>query len=180
MTFFTGKGDDGKTCAFDCDQRFSKSSNIANALGDLDEANSYLGVIKSFLEEEDDQDFKKDIIEIQQNLFIIQAEVSGAENKIDKTKISQIEERINQIEKEIPPIKNFIISGGTKLSSRFDFSRTLVRRAERTVVASREEGKVNISSVTMIYLNRLSSLLYALARLSDYLSGIKEQSPTYK
>jgi cob(I)alamin adenosyltransferase len=185
MSLFTRKGDDGKTSRFGCDQRFSKSSAIAEALGSLDEINSYLGFIKiaskkENLKTQNNESFFDIVSEIQQNLFIIQAKVAGADKNISDEKILQTEKIIEKIEKELPPIKSFFVSGGTELSSLFDFARTIARRAERRVVAVNDEGKIEIDKNTMIYLNRLSSLLYALARLSNHLSGIKEESPNYK
>jgi cob(I)alamin adenosyltransferase len=183
---YTKKGDDGKTSAFHCDQRISKSSAIAEALGSLDEVNSFLGIVKAKLAERNITLFSVgpgavDIIqEMQENLFIIQAEVGGADKEIKKTKISEIEKIIDKIEKELPPIKTFFLSGATFLSAELDFARTLARRAERRVVAVSEEGLIKISTYTMMYLNRLSTLLYALARLSAHKSGINEQSPSYK
>ena len=83
------------------------------------------------------------------------------------------------IEKQLPPIKTFFVSGGTELASLFDFSRTLARRAERRVVeVSEKDG--GVSEWTLSYLNRLSSLLYALARISNYYAGINEEIPNYK
>ena len=185
MSLFTGKGDDGKTSCFSCDQRFSKSSAIAEALGSLDEINSYLGFIKIASKKEGFSDptgesFFDLVSEVQQNLFIIQASIAGADKKISEEKIKKIEEIINEIEKTLPPIKSFFISGGMELSSLLDFARTLSRRAERRVVSVYDEGKISVSKNILTYLNRLSSLLYAMARLSNHLSGINEESPKYE
>ena len=87
---------------------------------------------------------------------------------------------IDDIENELPEINSFFISGSTELGALFDFSRTLSRRAERRVVAVYEAGDVGIGTYTLQYLNRLSSVLYALARLTSHLSGITEESPDYK
>jgi len=174
---YTRKGDKGKTQIFHCDQKLSKSSTIAEALGDLDETNSYLGIVKSKVKS---QKLKELIHQIQENLFIIQAEVAGADKRISKNEIIKIEKIINQIEKELPPIKTFFISGATEVSAHLDFARTLARRAERRVVGVGEEGLIKISPNTLAYLNRLSSLLYALARHLAYKSGVKEISPDYK
>ncbi|MFA6524616.1 MAG: cob(I)yrinic acid a,c-diamide adenosyltransferase [Candidatus Paceibacterota bacterium] len=182
---YTGKGDDGTTKTFGCDQRISKSSAIAEALGSLDEINSFLGFCKikskkygvKFSEE---LSFEKIVYDVQKNLFIIQAEVAGSEMHIAEAKVKDIEKIINDIEKELPPIKSFFISGGTKLAVLFDISRTIARRAERRVVEVSEEGKTKISDFSKAYLNRLSSLLYALARLTNHKFGIKEDSPDYK
>jgi cob(I)alamin adenosyltransferase len=99
---------------------------------------------------------------------------------IDEEKIIEIEKIIDSIEKELPPIKTFFISGGTELAALFDIARTISRRAERRVVAVADEGKIEIKASTKSYLNRLSSLLYAFARLANHKAGIKEQSPDYK
>lgn len=172
---YTKKGDDGKTNMFGCDQRISKSSDITEALGCLDEVNSYLGVIKSSILNKEQKEL---IHRIQNNLFTIQAEVAGADKKINNEEVKYIEEVINNIEKELPPIKSFLISGANEISANFDFSRTLARRAERRVVAVSDEGIAKIDSETLVYLNRLSSLLYALARKSALENG-EEESPKY-
>ncbi|MBU6431504.1 MAG: ATP:cob(I)alamin adenosyltransferase [Patescibacteria group bacterium] len=120
------------------------------------------------------------IHQFQQNLFIIQAEVVGAQKSIEEIKIKEIKKFIDAIEKELPPVKTFFISGGTELSALFDIARTIARRAERIVVEVGEEGKVKISAYSIAYLNRLPSLLYALARLTNYKFGITEQIPDCK
>jgi cob(I)alamin adenosyltransferase len=182
---YTKKGDDGKTKTFGCDQRISKSSAIAEALGTLDEINSFLGLCKVESEKEcfilpDGTSATKEIHAVQNNLFTIQAELAGSGKSITEDKIEQIEIIIDYIEKELPPIKSFFISGGTKIATYFDVARTISRRAERRVIEVSEEGKVKVSDNTKAYLNRLSSLLYALARLSNHKFGITEESPDYK
>lgn len=181
---YTRKGDDGKTELFSakggpasgwgCDQRFSKSSAIAEALGSLDELNSFLGIVKA----KSQQLIAKSLREIQENLFIIQAQVAGVDKKISDRKIKEVEKIIDDIEKEIPPLKSFIIPGANEISAMFDFVRTLARKTERRVVAVSEENII-IDSNTLKYLNRLSSLLYALARLSAFESCKEESHPSY-
>jgi len=191
---YTRKGDDGTTRllnrdgqakTFACNQRVSKSSNIAEALGALDEINSFLGICKVKSRKEkfsipNKTSFEKIIHNAQKNLFIIQAEIAGSKKIIDEKKVKELEKIIDEIEKELPPIKSFFIAGGLKLSAMFDFARTIARRAERRVVAVDDEGVQKVGKFTKAYLNRLSSLLYALARLSNHFSGIKEESPDYK
>ena len=182
---YTGKGDNGTTKTFGCDQRISKSSAVAEALGTLDEINSFLGVVKVRCETVPEffvvhnKKFGHIVEDIQQNLFIVQAELAGAEMKITEEKLRECESLVNEIEKILPPITTFFVSGGTKLAALFDFSRTLSRRAERRVVVVVDEG-VRLGEWTLAYLNRLSSLLYALARLSNHYSNIPESSPNYK
>ena len=183
---YTRKGDKGITKTFACDQSISKSSVVAEALGALDETNSFLGLARARTKEKvfaiknKKIKFSDLILEVQQNLFIVQAEVAGATLAIDASKVSKIEKIVDEIEKILPPIKNFFISGATKDGAVLDITRTLTRRAERRVVAAKNEGKIKISAETLAYLNRLSSLLYALARLASYTEGVEEVKPDYK
>ena len=181
---YTRKGDDGTTKTFGCNQRISKSSSVAEALGALDETNSNLGLCKVVSEKSDftlaGKKFSEIVHGVQENLFIVQAEVAGADKTISQEKIKEIEMFIDAAEKELPPIKTFFISGGTELAARFDVARTVSRRAERRVILARTEGMTKISDNTAAYLNRLSSLLYALARLTNHKSLIKEPSPKYE
>jgi len=184
--FYTKKGDSGTTKTFGCDQRISKSSAVAEALGALDEANSFLGLARARTENKSFKiasgriKFSDLILEVQQSLFIVQAEVAGATLSIDKEKISRVEKIIDEIEKTLPPIKNFFISGATKDGAVLDITRTLIRRAERRVIAAKEEGKIKMNPDTMAYINRLSSLLYALARMASHIEGAEELKPDYK
>jgi len=180
---YTGKGDGGTTKFFGCDQkRVSKNSSIAEALGSLDELNSFLGLVKvKSLETKANAALKgfASIIEgVQENIFIISANIAGAGKNITEDKVKEVENIIAQCEKELPPIKTFSIAGGAELSTLFDIARTLARRAERRVVAVNDElGKV--PPEILKYMNRLSSLLFAFARLTNHLSGIKESAPRY-
>ena len=189
---YTRKGDDGTTKTLHCDQRLSKSSAIAEALGAVDELNSLLGYCRAVIKGETLPLWQGLALETQQNLFIVQAELAGAKPRtqrgagrgkpftITEDKIEKMEEVIDEIEKKLPPIKTFFIAGGTEFGALFDYARTVARRAERRVVKVREENLIKLSDATLTYLNRLSSLLYALARLINHQSGIKEQAPNYK
>jgi cob(I)alamin adenosyltransferase len=203
---YTRKGDGGTTKVYGCDQRISKSSAVAEALGSLDEINSFLGLVKvasaqaKYSLEIDGviRSFESVVHGIQENLFSVQAEVAGFPKKIGKEKVTEAEALVDSAEKQLPPIKTFFISGGTELAALFDVARTLARRAERRVVSvaeasvaiegdkvkSSEEGQNgsvsrDIGPDTLAYLNRLSSVLYALARLSNHMAGIKETPPSY-
>jgi len=174
---YTRKGDNGTTKTFGCNQRISKSSTVAEALGALDEANSFLGLARARTE---GKSFKVGKERINFAELILEAEVAGAELFISGDKVKKVEDIVDGIERILPPIKNFFISGATKDGAVLDITRTLVRRAERRVVAAKEEGKIKVSDKTMAYLNRLSSLLYALARISSHLKGAEEIKPDYK
>ena len=109
----------------------------------------------------------------------MQAELAGADKRISIDKVGEMEDWIAEVEEELPPIKTFFISGGTELGASLDFARTLARRAERRVVAVHEEKIREVGPETLKFLNRLSSVLYALARLTNHRSGINESSPSY-
>jgi len=176
--FYTGTGDDGVTKIFGCDQRkISKSSEIPEALGATDELNAFIGFVK--VKSGGEPRITGSLREIQENLFIIQAEIAGADKRIDKKEIESIENLINGIEKEIPPMKGFSISGGTELSALLDVARTLARRAERCIIAATDKNMCKLSKETLAYMNRLSSLLFALARLANHLAGAAEENPKY-
>ena len=177
---YTGKGDNGKTGLFGTKEKLSKSSPITEALGSLDEANSFLGICKaeaanSFLEVQG-LSLTTIIEAVQNNLFVVQAQVAGADKHIASDEVAHLERMIGEIEKQLAPITSFLIPGATTLSAHFDFARTLVRRAERKVVAVSEDHPGRIHDQTLAYLNRLSSLLYACARFT---AEGKERAPTY-
>lgn len=182
---YTGKGDNGTTKLFDSKsgERITKSSDIFEALGTLDELNSFLGLPKIQSEKLGymvrDMKMSECIDQVQQTLFIIQAEVAGADMHVEEGAIIKMEEDIAWIEASLPPITTFFVSGGSELAALCDIARTVARRCERRVVVISEKGDRVLSPHTLVYLNRLSSLLYALARLSNHFSGITEQSPRY-
>lgn len=169
---------------FGCDQRMSKSSAIAEALGVLDECNSFLGVVRSESAYEKhavgDWPVADIIFDIQNTLFTVQAELAGSDKAVSEEKVKELENIIAEIEGKLPEIKTFFVPGATKHAAKLDFARTLARRAERRVVGVSEEGIQQVGEHTLAYLNRLSSLLYALARLANQQEGVKEDSPDYK
>jgi cob(I)alamin adenosyltransferase len=187
---YTGKGDGGTTKTFGCNQeRISKSSELPEALGTLDEVNSFIGLAKVKARIGGDSKIPLGkrtrtisviLAGVQETLFIVQAEVAGASKKVSKAKVTQTELIINTIEKLMPPITTFTVAGGTEVSAILDVARTLARRAERRVIGVEEQGLRTISPSTKAYLNRLSSLLFALARFANEDAGIERQSPKYK
>src|SRR3989344_2333751 len=144
---YTRKGDKGDTYFFDSQgERFSKGSWRAETLGALDEINSLLGVCKA---EAEDINIKingytlPDVLEqVQQNLFIIQAAIAGADKQITQDKIDFVEGIIDSIEKELPEIKTFFLAGGSELSAFVDYAGAVEKRAERRVVRYSEIGEI--------------------------------------
>lgn len=186
---YTGLGDKGTTTLFHCDQgRISKSANIIEALGSLDELNAYLGIVKVYaaaekvkieINNKNKVLFSDLLNEIQQTLFIIQAEIAGSQMTVKKADLNKIEKIIACISETLPPITSFTVSGGSVLSAELDVSRTLARRCERRIVAVADEGYRKVGNVTAAYLNRLSSVLFAMSRYSNYLFSIPEEHPKY-
>jgi cob(I)alamin adenosyltransferase len=175
---YTGIGDDGMTKIFGCDQqKISKSSEVPEVLGVLDELNAFLGFVKVRANKE--SHIINALREIQENLFIIQAEVAGADKHIAPEAVGKMEMMIGEIEKEISPITGFSIAGGTEFSALLDVARTLARRAERRIIAAKDARVRKLSNETIAYMNRISSLLFALARLANHQAGVAEESPRY-
>ncbi len=175
--FFTRKGDNGNTSLY-TKEKLSKSSLATEALGSLDEVNSYLGICKAKVSTIDTK-ISAMLHIVQNNLFIVQAQVAGADKKLRDGEVRIIEDIVEDIEKLLPPITSFLISGANELSAHFDFVRTLIRRAERRVVALNEKKPGRIDPYTLAYLNRLSSLMYAYARFFAHSSDTTEKAPTY-
>lgn len=178
---YTGKGDDGTTGLFGTEKRISKTSPISEALGSVDELNSLLGLCKvkaGGLMVTENATAEAVIDKVQQQLFVVQAELAGTDKTVNKEKVVELEGYINIIEKQLPKIRTFRVAGGTELSALFDYTRAVSRRAERRVMAARSERPVGKEA--QAFLNRLSSLLYALARLANAKSGIEEKTPTYE
>ncbi|MBI2025228.1 ATP:cob(I)alamin adenosyltransferase, partial [Candidatus Kaiserbacteria bacterium] len=117
--------------------------------------------------------------DVKEKLFIIQAETAGADKRLRGGSAEEMGKMVNDIEKEIPPIKGFSIAGGTELSAVLDVARTLARRAERRVIVVKEMNLCDLSPETLAYMNRLSSLLFALARLANHEAGVAEENPRY-
>ena len=184
MALFTGKGDKGTTKLFDSPQgvRVAKSSPIFECLGQIDELNAVIGWARVQCPEKFITAGKKGkdvLLEVQNHLFTIQAEVAGASKSVPLASVEAVSNFINEIEKELPEIKSFLILGGSEFSARLDIARSIARRAERRLVTLHEAGERAISESSRAYANRLSSLLYALARLANHRSGITEKPPQY-
>ena len=181
---YTRAGDTGETGLFGTPERLSKDAPRIEALGTLDELTSLIGLCKvktlseKIIIEATGESLKEILEQTQQYLFTIQAEIGGAEKLLGDDAVYTMEQYIASIEKELPEITTFLLSGGTGLSALFDFTRTVARRAERRVVTVHHE--TSLSDNTLSYLNRLSSFLFALARLTNLRAEKKENPPTYR
>lgn len=169
----------GTSGLFGTRERFLKSNLVYDALGMLDELNSLLGICRARAGEQKGGkiDMAGEVVSAQKCLFIIQAELAGAPKTICQSHIDALEHTIESIEGSVENPHAFIIPGATELSALLDYARAVCRRAERAVISADRERPV--SPATNIYLNRLSSLLYALARYTAKWAGTDELSPEY-
>jgi cob(I)alamin adenosyltransferase len=180
---YTGKGDGGESGLYATKSRLPKDSPIYEALGTVDELNTLLGVCRNepmaaLCGLSQGRMFDAVIRSLQEDLFVIQAELAGSEKRMSEVRVRELEADINRCEELLPPIKSFLVPGATRLSALLDHARTVARRAERRAVALGAEFPLSDDART--YLNRLSSMLYALARLAAYLEGGHEAAPTYR
>lgn len=175
MTFKNlGSGDNGSSCFGN--KWAKKTCPEIEALGALDELNSLLGLVRN---QKIPKEFKKILLGVQQDLFIVQASVAGILfsrgcNNLKKEKILEIEGSIKRYSVEIGEIKNFIIPGENEASAWLDYIRAVVRTAERRILLVKRLNKNNL-----VYLNRLSSLFFVMARVCARKKGKKEQTPAY-
>ena len=180
---YTRKGDDGTTKLFTSQtgERVSKSDPIFEALGTVDELNTIVGWCRAGCSTDwmiEDTPMRAIVLDVQHALFTIQAELAGAMMYIPHETIDEIEQLINTIEQQLPPIETFLIPGANELSARLDNARAVARRTERVLIAA-HDGGVEIAEDTRVYLNRLSSLLYALVRFVNHKLDVDEQPPEY-
>lgn len=172
MPIYTKKGDKGKTSLFAPKEiRVDKDSLRVEAIGAVDELDSYIGVTK---ESTEDKTFKKLLGEIQENLLTVGSSLAGSGLKISKRETTKLEKQIDEWDKVLPPLKNFILPGGSKTAAHFHFCRSLARRAERRVVSLSREEKV--SPQVMMYMNRLSDFFFMCARKVNHGLGVEDET----
>ena len=163
MKIYTKTGDDGKTSLFD-NSRVWKSNERIMSYGAVDELNSALGIAISM---DIDHQIKEILIRIQNDLFIVGSDLANPDmsnTKIRTTEnmVSSLESDIDEFEINLNELTSFILPGGTLMSSILHLSRTISRRAETYVVALSQKEEIN--KLATVYLNRLSDLLFVLAR----------------
>ena len=165
MKIYTRTGDQGETALFD-GTRVSKADPRVSAYGDVDELNAWLGFIRAAGLPDD---LAGDLVHIQRDLFALGAMLADPAHKIadrvDKAvlgdaDIVRLEEFIDRVENSVPPLRHFILPGGTMTGAALHVARTVCRRAERHVVALTPPA----DPLAVRYMNRLSDLLFVLAR----------------
>ena len=141
------------------------------AYGIIDEANASLGIV---LTNKLDSDIVEILTRIQNDLFVVGSDLSNpdliqSENRITSSMVTRLEKIIDDYERELPPLTNFILPGGDISASQLHFTRTIVRRAETCLVLLNEQEKINENCIKFI--NRLSDLLFVLGRVLNKRKG---------
>ena len=157
---YTKTGDKGET-GLSGGKRVRKDSPEIQAIGDIDELNSVIGMV---LAHDVPTDLKDSLVQIQHQLFNLGAELNNSElNFINADMVTDLEQKIDAFNKSLLPLKNFILPGGGHAASTCHLARAVCRRAERSVVMLSQHQ--NINNNIQIYLNRLSDFLFVACRV---------------
>ena len=177
MKIYTRTGDQGETGLFG-GARVQKSDLRVAAYGEVDELNACLGFARA--QAEGDRNLREMLEHIQKDLFAIGAQLADPAEKISErvakaavadADIERLENWIDQLEAALPPLRRFILPGGSSAGASLHLARTVCRRAERTIVAL---GAGKVDSQLLTYMNRLSDLLFVLARTVNHRTGRTE------
>ena len=172
MKVYTRTGDDGTTSLFS-GKRVPKHDLRITSYGTIDELNSWVGAIR----DQADQETKKELIVIQNDLMTIGAQLANDKGeltipKIDQNHVEVLEKSIDRITDELPPLKNFVIPGGHPQVSNTHLARCVCRRAERHIAELKQVTPVTPEII--IYINRLSDYFFTLARKFAQDLGVTE------
>ena len=169
VKIYTRTGDGGETGLFD-GTRVSKADPRVAAYGEVDELNAWLGFARASLP---DPELAGMVEQIQRDLFALGARLADPAHRIairvTKALVSEgdatrLEQWIDTLETELPPLRRFILAGGTPAGAAFHVARTVCRRAERAIVSL---GPGAVDTDVLVYMNRLSDLLFVLARAAN-------------
>ncbi|HEX9484568.1 MAG TPA: cob(I)yrinic acid a,c-diamide adenosyltransferase [Gemmatimonadaceae bacterium] len=178
MKIYTRTGDSGQTALFG-GGRVPKDDLRVEAYGDVDELNAVLGLARGI---EVMPRIDEVLVAVQRDLFAIGALLATPDRekmahhlekaRIDETRIAELERAIDEGDTELTPLRAFIIPGGSPKAAALHVARTVCRRAERHVV--RLQRDVELPALVVIYLNRLSDVLFTLARVANQRAGAGE------
>jgi cob(I)alamin adenosyltransferase len=169
VKIYTRTGDTGQTSLFD-GSRVSKANSRVDACGDVDELNAWLGLVRA---SGVDADLDEALVHIQRDLFAFGAQLADPAHKIapgvgkvrlDDDSVLGLESLIDQLDAELAPLRRFILAGGTPPGAALHIARTVCRRAERRIVALEAPA----DGVLVRYINRLSDLLFVMARVVNH------------
>jgi cob(I)alamin adenosyltransferase len=176
VKIYTKTGDTGQTSLFD-KSRVSKADPRVDAYGEVDELNACLGAARAARL---DADLTAVLEQIQGELFAVGARLADPSSRIaarvekvtvGNAEVEQLEAMIDRLEAQLPPLRRFILPGGSTAGALLHLARTVCRRAERRVVGLGAEA---VDPVIVTYLNRLSDLLFVMARVANHRAGTTE------
>jgi len=176
VKIYTKTGDSGETSLFD-KSRVSKADARVDAYGEVDELNACLGAARAARL---DADLTGVIEQIQSELFAVGARLADPSRKIaprvekaavTEVEVTQLEMMIDRLDEQLPPLRRFILPGGSTAGALLHLARTVCRRAERRVVSL---GPGAVEPIIIVYLNRLSDLLFVMARVANQRAGTTE------
>lgn len=176
MKIYTRTGDEGETGLFG-GPRVSKDDRRIEAYGTVDELNAVLGVVRAGGV---DPELDELLATIQHELFDVGAELATPDpgsfglRCVASAEVARLEWIIDRAEEDLAPLKQFVLPGGCPAAARLHVARTVCRRAERRVISLAREPGAQISSWLVVYLNRLSDLLFVLARWANARSGVAD------
>ena len=178
MKVYTKTGDDGSTALFG-GERVSKTHPRIAAYGTVDETNATLGMARAALEGTDELAKADDLLaRLQNELFVLGGDLASPREtkypgpRIEAHHVRQLEDDIDALTEDLPPLKHFVLPGGTAAAAALHLARTVSRRAERLVVETSTLEEVSLDALQ--YLNRLSDLLFTLARWVNHATGVAE------
>jgi cob(I)alamin adenosyltransferase len=167
---YTRTGDDGTTGLVGSERR-SKADARIEAIGSVDELNAAVGLAR--LETTAENAIDDILARVQNDLFDLGADLattsggSGDALRVTETQVERLEAEIDRLNDDLAPLRSFVLPGGTAASAALHFARTLARRAERSVVRLSETSGEEVGPATARYLNRLSDLLFVMARWTN-------------
>lgn len=179
----THLGDRGETYLVN-KEKVSKASRRVKAYGDVDELNSCIGMVRSIITQSQKYEEINNILkEVQEHLFLLGAELAHPKPPDDYPKLQEkhlkfIEKWCETINNQLPFLKEFILPAGSFISSLLHFTRTVARRAERSIVHLNE--KEHLRNIVIKYINRLSDLFFILARYTNKLDNVKEEEINFR
>lgn len=175
MKIYTKTGDTGETGLYG-GTRVPKDAMRVEACGTVDELNACIGFVRSQIQDEEIDAIlhriQNELFDIGADLATLEARRKAASLRIPPTLTPELEREIDRFEGQLPPLKNFILPGGSTVGAAVHLARTVCRRAERRVVTL-AKGEV-VNPEVIIYLNRLSDLLFVLARTLNHRLGESE------
>ena len=175
MKLYTRTGDAGQTSLFG-GARVSKADPRVEAYGDVDELNAWIGFSRAASLDPDLDDL---LVHVQRDLFALGAQLADPGERIaarvtkaglSDDEVGRLEQIIDRLETELPPLQHFILAGGSRGGAALHLARTVCRRAERRIVSLQPPA----DAVLVRYINRLSDMLFVLARVVNHRAGVPE------